>query len=389
MLGGCMTDKIQRLIKYCQGIYNKEDGGLLYKKYLEDIKTITPEELIIVEHEQLKMGMTSKDMLTFVDKLMNVFHESLSSYQLKNDVPEFLVIMIQENKALEGILNDFKEVMKDMDQMTSVRTINFVNALKGYNNHMEKVENILFSYLEKEEEHFNGLQIMWSLHDEIRLLMKELSHLLTTIEPKNLIVEIGRLYFLMYGAVQKQNLVLFPVSMKRLTQEQFTSMHQESFDYGFSYIEAPERIEKTKTLEMDQLNKVIQTETGHLEIEILISILNILPIDFTFVNEKDEVAYFNDSKERIFPRSSSIIGRNVRNCHPPESVHVVENILKAFRAGERDKAEFWIKMKGMMIYIYYLPIKDGKGNYKGTLEISQEISGLRALEGEQRLLDWK
>lgn len=384
-----MTEKIQRLIKYCQGIYHKEDGVLLYKRYLEDIKTITPEELIIVESEQLKMGMSPKEMLTFVDKLMNVFYESLSSYQTTKDSPDFLKNMIQENKVLESILDDFKEVMKDMNKMTSEKTLLFIKSLKEYNNHMEKVENILFSYLEKEDEQFNGLQIMWSLHDEIRLLMKTLSESLETIEPKEMIVEIGRLYFLMYGVIQKQNLVLFPVSINRLTQEQFESMYHESFDYGFSYIKTPEKIEKTKTMKMDQLNKVIQTETGYLEIETLISILNVLPIDFTFVDEKDEVAYFNDSKERVFPRSSSIIGRNVRNCHPPESVHVVEDILKAFKAGKRDKAEFWIKMKGMMIYIYYLPIKDRKGNYKGTLEISQEISGLRALEGQQRLLDWK
>ncbi|MBI9010743.1 MAG: DUF438 domain-containing protein [Clostridiales bacterium] len=384
-----MTEKIQRLIKYCQGIYHKEDGVLLYKKYLKDIKTITPEELIIVEHEQLKAGMSSKEMLTFVDKLINVFYESLSSYQTTTNLPDFLRNMIDENKALESILDDFKEDMKDMNQMTSKRTLAFVTALKGYNNHMEKVENILFSYLEKEDEHFNGLQIMWSLHDEIRLLMKVLSKSLETILPKEMMVEIGRLYFLLYGAVQKQNLVLFPVSMNRLTKEQFESMYHESFDYGFSYIETPEKLGRTRIPKMDQLNKVIQTETGHLEIETLISILNVLPIDFTFVDEKDEVAYFNDSKDRIFPRSSSIIGRNVRNCHPPESVHVVEDILKAFKEGEREHAEFWIKMKGMMIYIYYLPIKDGRGNYKGTLEISQEISGLRALDGEKRLLDWK
>ncbi len=384
-----MTEKIERLIKYCQGIYHKEDGGMLYKTYLEDIKSITPEELIIIENEQLKMGMSPKQMLTFVDKLMNVFYESLSLYQSEANVPDFLKIMIQENNALENILDNFKEVMKDMNLMTSDKTRDFVNELKGYNNHMEKVENILFSYLEKEEEHFNGLKIMWSLHDEIRVLIKEVSSSLDLKEPKELIVEIGRLYFLMYGTIQKQNLVLFPVSMDRLNMNQFDAMYHESFDYGFSYIETPMKTEKIRTMEMDQLSKIIQTDTGHLEIETLISILNILPIDFTFVNDKDEVAYFNDSKERIFPRSSSIIGRNVRNCHPPESVHVVEDILKAFKTGERDKAEFWIQMRGMMIYIYYLPIKDSEGNYKGTLEISQEISGLRALEGEQRLLDWK
>jgi DUF438 domain-containing protein len=101
------------------------------------------------------------------------------------------------------------------------------------------------------------------------------------------------------------------------------------------------------------------------------------------------VQFFNDNPDRVFPRSKSVIGRNVRNCHPPESVDVVEKILQSFREGKRDKAEFWIKLRGKMVYIYYLPINDKAGVYKGCLEISQEISGLRALEGEQRLLDWK
>ncbi len=384
-----MGTRIENLIQYCQGIYNKEDGKVLYEKYLTDIKTVTPEEVIQIENEQLKMGMTPKDMLTVVDKLMNVFYESLSAYQLYVKVPLFLQNMIDENKALTSILDEFKEVMKNPTEMTSTQVREFLYKLKGYNNHMEKVENIIFSSLEKLDDHFDGLKIMWSLHDEIRNTIKFLIKESENQKPIDLIVGLGKLYFLLYGVVQKQNLILFPVVINKLDDHTFEDMFDASFEYGFSYIQEPERIDRGDSLNMDQLNNILKTETGHLEIETLVSILNVLPIDFTFVNADDEVQFFNDNPDRVFPRSKSVIGRNVRNCHPPESVDVVEKILQSFREGKRDKAEFWIKLRGKMVYIYYLPISDKAGVYKGCLEISQEISGLRALEGEQRLLDWK
>lgn len=386
IVGGRMTDKVKRLITYCTGILNNEDGGELYKMYLHDIKSITPEELIVVENEQLKLGCTAKELLIVVDKLMNVFHGSLSEYQYK-EIPEFIKIMIEENKALEDKLETFKPSMKDIKHMKKESLIEFLESLREYNFHMEKVENIIFSYLEKKGAHFDGLKIMWSLHDTIRTLLKKLLVDSRVNKPVNLIVELGQLYFMLFGVTQKQNLVLFPVAIEKLTNDQFVSMYRESFDYGFSYIERPKALKREEHIKMDKLNELIHTDTGHLQLETLITILNVLPIDFTFVDANDEVAYFNDSKERIFPRSSSIIGRHVKNCHPPESVHVVEEILKSFKTGKKDKAEFWIKMRGMMVYIYYLPIFGKDGTYKGTLEISQELTKLRALEGEKRLLD--
>ncbi|MBN2655754.1 MAG: DUF438 domain-containing protein, partial [Spirochaetales bacterium] len=117
-------------------------------------------------------------------------------------------------------------------------------------------------------------------------------------------------------------------------------------------------------------------------------LLKNLPFDMTYVDENDKVAYYSEGKERIFPRSPGIIGREVANCHPPKSVHVVEKIVEALKKGEKDQAEFWIKMNGMFIHIRYFPIFDEQGKYRGIIEVSQEVSGIRALEGERRLLDW-
>jgi PAS domain S-box-containing protein len=129
--------------------------------------------------------------------------------------------------------------------------------------------------------------------------------------------------------------------------------------------------------------------TGALSAEQIVLMLENLPVDITYVDENDIVRYFSGVKHRIFPRSKAIIGREVQNCHPPDSVEVVERILQAFRDHERDHADFWINMHGKFIHIRYFALYDASGKYRGTIEVSQDVTGIRSLEGEQRLLDWK
>lgn len=133
----------------------------------------------------------------------------------------------------------------------------------------------------------------------------------------------------------------------------------------------------------------VNLDTGSLSPEQVNAVLKNLPIDLTFVDENDTVAYYSQSKERLFPRSPAVIGRKVQNCHPPASVHVVNRILEAFKKGERDVAEFWIRAKGSFIYIRYFAVRDENRKYLGCLEVSQDATAVRRLEGEQRLLDWK
>ena len=116
---------------------------------------------------------------------------------------------------------------------------------------------------------------------------------------------------------------------------------------------------------------------------------NHLPVDITFVDENNKVKYFSTPKKRIFPRTKSVIGRDVHNCHPPESVHIVEQIVESFKSGKKDVASFWINMKGELLLIQYFAVRDENGNYKGVMEVSQEISEIRNLQGENRLLDWE
>ncbi len=132
----------------------------------------------------------------------------------------------------------------------------------------------------------------------------------------------------------------------------------------------------------------VPLDTGSLSAEQINLLLTNLPVDISFVDENDAVVYYSAVPRRIFPRSPGVIGRKVQNCHPPKSVDVVERILKAFRSGERDVAEFWIESGGRFILIRYFALRDESGAYRGTLEVSQDATAIRALRGERRLLDW-
>jgi DUF438 domain-containing protein len=130
----------------------------------------------------------------------------------------------------------------------------------------------------------------------------------------------------------------------------------------------------------------ITLATGSMTKEELETVLNTLPVDLTFVNAEDTVRYFSQSGERIFPRAKAVIGRKVQQCHPQESVHRVNQILGDFRSGQRDVAEFWIQLKERLIYIRYFALRDENKKYIGCLEVTQNITDIRKIEGEKRLL---
>ncbi|WP_304226305.1 PAS domain-containing protein, partial [Gracilinema caldarium] len=138
----------------------------------------------------------------------------------------------------------------------------------------------------------------------------------------------------------------------------------------------------------DKVPGAIKLGEGFLTAEQIDLMLKNLPIDVSFVDEYDRVLYYSDNPERIFPRSPGVIGRNVANCHPPKSVHIVQRIVQAFRKKEKKVAEFWLELGGKFVHIRYFPVYDSQGKYRGTLEVSQDVSGIRALQGHRRLLDW-
>ena len=196
------------------------------------------------------------------------------------------------------------------------------------------------------------------------------------------------------GMIFKEEKILFPTSLEKLNVNDWARVLQESDEIGYAFIEKPK---ETGSL-VQELKHVIIEEpavtdhevsllTGNLQIKELLSLLNTLPVDITFIGKDDTVKYFSDSKDRIFVRTKSILGRKVQNCHPPQSVDVVEKILASFKEGTRNSADFWINFQGKFVYIRYFVVRDKEGAYLGTLEVTQDLTEIKKLEGEKRLLD--
>jgi hypothetical protein len=227
---------------------------------------------------------------------------------------------------------------------------------------------------------------MWSLHDLTRKQLKETIMSLTlNKDNKEISQKIGDYFFKAFGLIQKEELILYQLTSSLCTVDELDEMRYQSFEYGFCWIETPiQKEHKSKSLGQAYFS----SDTGDLSLEQLSLLLDALPIDCTYVDEHNKVRYFNRPKDRIFPRSSSVIGRDVRNCHPAESVDVVNEIIEAFRRNEQSEANFWIEMRGKFLYIRYIALRDTNGDYKGVLELSQEISEIRGLQGQRRLLQW-
>ena len=365
-----------------------------HKATPEDFEKVQPyiDELTVLDCFALMdarrlEGESHEFILSYLDRVLLTFYPVLKKkeYTIKED--SFIEHLHLENEAFLKHLETIKVSLKNdgLKHRHELKTL--FKPCEVMNVHYLKKENILFPLLEQKKEEFEGLTLMWTLHDQVKATLKHLIDALDHESDLKVSQLIGQYFFQAIGLVQKETMILFP-STAHLSINEHESMREQSFDYGFAWIETPE-LRKIDPLSTQSLDHVYTTQTGVLSFEQLTWFLNLLPMDCTIVDEHDKVIYFNNPKERFFPRSASVLGRNVVNCHPGHSVHMVVAIVEAFRKNERDEATFWINFKGKKLYIQYLAMRDDQGNYKGVVELTQDVTHLLGLEGEKRLLDWE
>lgn len=385
--------KIQNLTEYVKGLKNNENGVDIYNKYKNDIVDIKPQEAFEVFKSLLDEDTKPSEILVFLDKAINAFYKGLSNHKWempKND--NFLKDMYLENEGLVKKTDEIKELLKIESLKSKKEKILIkVTELEEFNDHYLKKENILFPYMEKSDSKFEGTKIMWSLHDVVRNLIKTTKEVLedqdSNLQQVN--TAIANLFFGILGVKKKEELILFPSACEVLNEKDWYEMHKQSLEYNFPFMNKSKNMEhEDKSMNVELSLSKFKTETGELTFDEIELIFNNLPVDMTFVDENNKVRYFTRPKDRIFPRSPAVIGRSVNNCHPPESVHVVEEIVESFRAGKEDSAKFWINVKGKIVLIQYFALRDDEGTYKGVLEVSQDITEIKSLEGERRLLKW-
>ena len=303
-------------------------------------------------------------------------------------------IYFQEKELITQLLKELSETNPVLEHQ---KFYNIFNHLQNIERRFERKENQLFPVLEKRG--WNGpSQGMWSFHDNLReqfrLLRKKIEakdHESVKIDSKLLISGIQRLLLI-------EETVLFPNALETLDEEDWISVRKGEEEIGWMLSEAPvgfpekEYIHPSRDFTKRELSfsteNAAHYDEGYMTVEQVNLLLKTMPLDLTYVDENDKVIFYNRGEERLFPRSAGIIGREVKFCHPPKSVGTVLRILEEFKKGTKSESSFWINFKGRLIYIRYFAVRDAERNYKGVIEMSQDITDIKKIEGEKRLLDW-
>lgn len=309
--------------------------------------------------------------------------------ELRNQITELpkwhpMHTFIEENNHLIDLLNDFISTNPEEDFQ---KFINLFNHISEVDIRYTRKENQLFPYLEKRG--WTGpSQGMWAFHDANRAIIKDIRKLIESKELNKLkaikdifIEELMRM-------IEVEEHRLLPYSLELLKDEDWKQMYHGEIEIGFAF--GVKQFNENAPAQMinEIANHLLKMNEGKMSLEQVNLMLKFLPIDLTFVDENDRVLFYNRGEERVFPRSAGVIGREVRFCHPPKSVGTVLQILDEFKKGTKNEAEFWIDFRGKKIHIRYFAIRNELNEYKGVIEVSQDITQILKITGEKRLLSW-
>jgi DUF438 domain-containing protein len=364
-------------------------------------------EVVEVEQELISEGLPESEVLRLCDIHSQALEGHIDLSGMKIVAPGHPVDTFKrENRELEKLVKQLHELFGQADtELSGPDKERYLNTVKGlFNNlmdvdkHYRRKENLLFPFLEK-----YGItgppKVMWGKHDETRDLLKNAINALNmpgdfTPEMMQMKVELhlGPATRAITDMIMKEEEILLPMTLDKLTETDWYDIYRQTNEIGYCLYDPdiawkPEGVEIAEVTSAEEGN--ISLPSGKFTSEELLAILNTLPVDITFVDRNDKVKYFSQGKERIFDRNRAILGRDVRMCHPPSSVHIVDQIVGDFKSGKADSAPFWIQMGGKFIHIEYFALRNEKGEYLGTLEMSQELTEKRKISGDQRLLSYR
>ncbi len=362
-------------------------------------------EVVEVEQELIREGISQEEIQEFCDIHTAVLDGHLDHSMAKLVPPGHPVDTFKkENEALARVTVRIMQLTERCEDLPSEQVGERIlqlralfNELGDIDKHFRRKENLLFPFLEQ-----RGITgpptVMWGKHDEIRALLESARESLAASPEADAEALAGVALRLLVPAarsvddmIMKEEQILFPMCMDQLTDLEWYEIHRQTPEIGFCLYDpqiewTPKNMEDIP--EAASMDDGVRMPSGALSTSELTAILNTVPFDLTFVDAQDKVKYFTQGSERIFDRNRAILGRDVRMCHPPSSVGIVDRILEDFKSGREERAPFWIQLHGKFIHIEYFAVRDPRGAYLGTLEVSQDLTPKRALEGEQRLLSY-
>lgn len=424
--------KREALKKIIQRLHDGEPVSRVKKDFDTLIKNVSAEEIAAMEQALMQAGMPAEEIQRLCEVHVTVFENTLESQGRPEKLSGHPIhTYMTENDAARTSLKKLKQAYRRLIFPWG-RSSSAAEAFKGA---VEDFKKILIHYTRKENQLFPYLEqagfdapskVMWGKHDEVRALFRDIDSALENQDYGSAAWKAR----LLAGKAEKmffmEEHILFPTALRKLDEKTWVTIRRGEDAIGYAWIR-PGSLWDPDIVEAKLMNQNLEAQApaasstgspaasqgvaapskahsavtdpsavpgavklgeGWMTTEQIDLMLQNLPIDVSFVDEFDRVLYYSNNPERIFPRSPGIIGRNVANCHPPKSVHIVQRIVQAFRKKEKKRAEFWLELGGKFIHIRYFPVYDAQGNYRGTLEVSQDVTAIRALQGQRRLLDW-
>jgi len=434
-------DELKRIVRQLHEGKSKDE---VREELLAAVRKCDAGEVAAMENELIEEeGVPVKDIMGMCDLHAEAVRDLLVEREHDEIKPGHPVdVFRSENEALRAVMTDFRSALERLSESkadaeaNTQRARELFNQLMDVDKHYNRKENLLFPMLER-----YGItgpsKVMWGVDDEIRAHLKALGEAInkpdlspadwqSIIETKAEPALAG-----MRGMFEKEERILLPMALDTLTAAEWAEIHEQTPEFGWCLIDPPDEYEPPKPerrplkesvrraldeagIALDEIYEatekrradrqkqeaerraagesipgLIMFPTGSLTFEQLKAIFDHLPVDLTFVDAEDRVRFFSEGKDRVFSRTKGAIGRKVQHCHPPSSVDVVERILDDFKSGAQDVAEFWLNFKGRFVHVRYFALRNARREYLGCLEVTQDLTRERALEGERRILQYE
>ncbi len=395
-----------------------------------ELTKLTPADFKNVRANLLNLGFKSEFIDENTAELSEILRGILTTEcpKLPKDHP--VATYINENDAARELIAKAKKLLKK--KFIKNEWLEIYDKLGGFNRtHFARKQHQLYSMLENKG-FDRPSRFMWSFDNKVRDGIAAARELLEEGKVDEFIAAQHEIYENLLDLLAREEAALYPTSLELISEEEFRAMRRGDDEIGYFLIEKPSEFYplnlnsndgseanlKDANLQNGDLNEavlnpnflkelsnlmskyglnpnansdknaVFDVATGKLTLEQINLIYKHMPVDLSFVDENEIVKFYTDTKHRVFPRSAGVIGRDVKNCHPRESVASVLEIIDAFRKGERDEIDFWLELHGKFIYIYYVAVRDENGVFKGVLEMMQDVTRIRSLEGKRTLVTW-
>lgn len=385
-------DKLKKLI---ERLHNNENFDSVKEDFKREFGSVQAHEIAQLEGELIQEGLPIEEIQNLCNVHASVFQGSVEEIHAEKKIDESighpLYIFRRENEGLEEYLknnleNSFNNYKKDSSDENKKELLADLEGLRKLERHYSRKENLFFPYLERE-----GVtappKVMWGVDDEIRGLLKENINNLSNGEVKD--EKIEEMIFEIREMIKKENEILTPLLVDKLKDEDWIVIAQSSPEIGFAFnggiegaspSDANEWLESKGNVEVDTLEEKNENDivlpSGKMTKDELINMLNTVPSDLTFIGKDDLVRYFSEGKDPVFPRTRTIIGRDVRNCHPPKSLPIVNELIKDLKEGRKDEETRILRRGNKIFVIRYLAVRSIKGEFIGVLETTEEVSSI-------------